>query len=83
MVKIMIEITGILEKIVYRNDENGYTVARFSTEDDYITVTGSALEFKEQMEYILEGDFIFHKNMESNLIFKMYEKYCRNQKREL
>lgn len=61
MVKIMIEIKGILEKIVYRNDENGYTVARFYTEDDYITVTGSALEFKEQMEYVLEGDFTFHK----------------------
>lgn len=57
----MIEITGILEKIVYRNDENGYTVARFSTEEDNLTVTGTAIEFKENLEYTLRGDFTFHK----------------------
>lgn len=70
MVINMIEITGILEKIVYRNDENGYTVARFTTEDDSITVTGSALEFKEQMEYVLTGDFTFHKKYGEQFSFQ-------------
>lgn len=69
----MIEITGILEKIVYRNDDNGYTVARFSTEEDSVTITGVAMEFKEQMEYKLQGDFTFHKKYGEQFNFQNVE----------
>lgn len=66
----MIEIIGVLEKIIYRNDENGYTVAKFLTEESSITITGTVSEFREQMEYSLEGDFIFHKRYGEQFSFQ-------------
>ncbi len=47
----MITLKGSVEGIIYRNDENGYTVFVLSTEDNYETVTGT-------FPLIREGDFI-------------------------
>lgn len=57
----MIEINGIVEKIIYRNEENGYTVAVFSSENESLTIVGNCIELKTSMEYELKGDFIHHK----------------------
>ncbi|MBE6535244.1 MAG: ATP-dependent RecD-like DNA helicase [Ruminococcaceae bacterium] len=46
----MIKLSGSIEHIIYQNEENGYTVADFGTDDDdLITITGI-------MPYIAEGD---------------------------
>lgn len=46
----IVKISGSIEHIIYQNEENGYTVADFGTDDDdLITVTGI-------MPYIVEGD---------------------------
>ena len=34
------ELTGQVETIIYRNDENGYTVLELSGEESMITATG-------------------------------------------
>ncbi len=47
----MVSIKGTVEGIIYRNEENGYTVFVLSTEDNYETVTGT-------FPLIREGDFI-------------------------
>lgn len=47
----MVSITGTVEGIIYRNDENGYTVFVLSTSDNFETVTGT-------FPLIREGDFI-------------------------
>ena len=48
--KGVVKIAGSIEHIIYQNEENGYTVADFGTDDDdLITVTGI-------MPYIAEGD---------------------------
>ncbi|MBE7092136.1 MAG: ATP-dependent RecD-like DNA helicase [Clostridiales bacterium] len=47
----MVNITGTVEGIIYRNDENGYTVFVLSTTDNFETVTGT-------FPLIREGDFI-------------------------
>lgn len=47
-------------------------------EDDYITVNQLNLNLKNDGEGTFEGIY-FHKNTESNLIFKMCEKYYRNR----
>ncbi len=36
----MLEIEGEIETIIYSNEINSYTVARFLTEDDTITIVG-------------------------------------------
>lgn len=46
----IVKLSGSIEYIIYQNEENGYTVADFGTDDnDLITITGI-------MPYIAEGD---------------------------
>ncbi len=47
----MVNITGTVEGIIYRNDENGYTVFVLLANDNFETVTGT-------FPLIREGDFI-------------------------
>ena len=42
----MIKIDGLVEKIIYRNDENAWTVALVTTEDGSLTVTGNAIKIE-------------------------------------
>lgn len=56
----MIKIEGLVERIIFRNDENGYTVAALSTEEDTITIVGNTPFIKIGDEVSLEGDFVFH-----------------------
>lgn len=55
------EIEGYIEKIVYRNDENGYTVMSMSTKDgDDVTCVGT-FPFVNEGEYLkLTGVFTAH-----------------------
>lgn len=57
----MIDINGIVEKIIFRNEENGYTVARFFSEEESITVVGSTIDIRENGHYELRGEFTYHK----------------------
>ncbi|WP_310601948.1 SF1B family DNA helicase RecD2 [Anaerosporobacter sp.] len=53
-------IRGYVEKIVYRNQENGYTVLGLTGEDDDITCVGS-FPFINEGEYVeLHGNYISH-----------------------
>ena len=37
----LIKISGIIEKIIYQNEENGYTVCDIATDDDeFVTAVG-------------------------------------------
>ncbi len=50
-------LTGIIEDIVYRNDENGYTVARLEKDDSVVTVVGKFIDVQVGAEVTLEGKF--------------------------
>ena len=46
----LIKLQGSVEHVIYSNEENGYTVADFGTDDDdLITITGI-------LPYVAEGD---------------------------
>ena len=47
----MIQIKGIVEHIIYTNEDNGYTVMDVGLEDDVITACGI-------LPYINEGDAV-------------------------
>ena len=48
----LIKISGIIEKIIYQNEENGYTVCDIATDDDeFVTAVGI-------MPYLCEGESI-------------------------
>ncbi|MDR7869446.1 MAG: ATP-dependent RecD-like DNA helicase [Tissierellaceae bacterium] len=56
----MLVIEGIIEEVIFRNDTNGYTVARLNTSDGVITIVGNAafINLEEMVE--VEGDFVYH-----------------------
>ena len=56
----MATVEGYVEKIVYRNEENGYTVLSVAVEDDELTCVGS-FAFVNEGEYLrMEGDYSAH-----------------------
>ncbi|MDE6583420.1 MAG: ATP-dependent RecD-like DNA helicase, partial [Clostridia bacterium] len=50
-------LCGTIEDIVYRNDENGYTVARLEKDDSIVTVVGKFVDIQVGAEVSLEGKF--------------------------
>lgn len=50
-------LVGTIEDIVYRNDENGYTVARIETDDSVMTVVGKFIEVQVGAMVTLQGKF--------------------------
>ena len=47
----MEEIAGLLEEIIFENEENGYKVCMFDTGGDYITAKGT-------MPYVVPGEYL-------------------------
>ncbi len=54
---MVMALTGTIEEIIYRNDENGYTVARLEKEDAVVTVVGKFIEVQVGAEVSLEGKY--------------------------
>ena len=50
-------LTGTIEDIVYRNDENGYTVARLENDDNFVTVVGKFIDIQVGAMVTLNGKF--------------------------
>ncbi|WP_455716812.1 SF1B family DNA helicase RecD2 [Anaerosporobacter sp.] len=66
-------IQGYVEKIVYRNQENGYTVLSLTGEDDDITCVGS-FPFINEGEYVeLHGNYISHQIYGEQFQVQSYE----------
>lgn len=51
---------GIIKSIIYRNEENGYTVLSLQTSDSPITCTGIMPFFNEDDQVVVEGELIYH-----------------------
>lgn len=66
-------LEGYVEKVVFRNDENGYTVLNLSSEDDDITLVGNFSVISEG-EYIkAEGIYTSHQIYGEQFQVKTYE----------
>lgn len=50
-------ITGTIEDIVYRNEENGYTVARLEKDDSVVTIVGKFIDIQIGSLVTLDGKF--------------------------
>ncbi len=58
----ILQLEGIVENIVYRNDENGYTVLELSDSDDYITAVGVMPLANPGDKVVLTGGFTEHRS---------------------
>lgn len=56
-IETVMALTGIIEDVVFRNDENGYTVARLERDDGVVTVVGKFVEVQIGAEVTLQGQF--------------------------
>ena len=66
-------INGFVEKVVYRNNENGYTVVNISVEGDDVVCTGYFSDITEGDQIIAEGSFVAHKQYGIQFTVASYE----------
>ncbi len=62
MEKNFTEITGMVEDIIYRNEQNGYTVFEIADGDDSITAVGILPQVSAGDTVKVTGSFINHRN---------------------
>lgn len=56
----MVEFEGIVDHIVYKNDENGYTVLKVKDHDDIISCVGYVPYIKEGQKVNIKGEWTVH-----------------------
>ena len=66
-------VEGYVEKIVYKNADNGYTVLSVSSDDDDITCVGTFQYINEGEYVVLEGHFKEHASYGEQLVVEKYE----------
>lgn len=66
----MIVVEGIIKEIVFRNEDNGYTVAKIETEGELITIVGNAAIINEDELVEVEGEWVYHDKFGEQIEFK-------------
>ncbi|MDD3415333.1 MAG: ATP-dependent RecD-like DNA helicase [Lachnospiraceae bacterium] len=56
----MSEINGYVDHIIFRNDENGYTILILETENEEVTVVGTFRTIEEGEMILVRGEFVTH-----------------------
>lgn len=70
----LIELTGEVEDIIFRNDSNGYTVFEISSGDDHITAVGNVATINIGEEVKLIGVYKTHYSYGEQFAFDVCEK---------
>lgn len=69
----MSSLSGYVEKIVYRNSDNGYTVLTVADKNDETTCVGT-FQYISEGEYVeMEGDYVTHPSYGEQLSVRTYE----------
>ena len=63
------EIEGIVEDIIFRNENNGYTVARLKTEDGSIVIVGNTTLINVEELIAVKGEWVYHDNFGEQFSF--------------
>lgn len=65
----MLKLEGTIEDIIFRNESNGYTVAKLNTSDGLVTIVGNValINLEELVE--VEGDWVYHNTFGEQLNF--------------
>lgn len=56
----MLVIEGVVEEIIFRNENNGFTVGKLNTSDGLITIVGNVPFINLEEMISIEGDWIYH-----------------------
>ena len=66
-------IQGALEEVIFRNEDNGYTVGILSYNDTPVTVVGKLISANVGENLSLEGEFVNNKKFGYQFAFSSYE----------
>ena len=69
----MERITGLVEEVIYYNDENGYGVIALDTSDDYVNVAGNLPMIAEGESIIAYGKWVEHPKFGTQFQCEYYE----------
>ncbi len=65
----MLVLEGVIEEIRFRNESNGYTVAKLNTSDGDITIVGNTPFISLEETVKVEGEWIYHPTYGEQLAF--------------
>ena len=65
----MAEINGYVDHVIFRNQENGYTILILETENEEVTVVGTFRTIEEGEMILVRGEYVTHSSY--GLQFKM------------
>ena len=65
----MLSIEGVIEEIRFRNESNGYTVAKLNTSDGLVTIVGYAPFINLEETVKVEGEWLYHPTYGEQLSF--------------
>ncbi len=68
-----VEIQGIVEDIIYRNESNGYTVGKLYTSEGSITFVGQVPYIQTDQAVLLKGEWIYHNKFGEQFQFQSME----------
>lgn len=69
----MLTIEGVIEEIIFRNEENGYTVAKLDTDQGSLTIVGNVAFVSTDETVKLRGDMVYHNNYGEQFQFESLE----------
>lgn len=69
----MEELSGIVESIVYKSEDTGYTVIKFRENNNVYTAVGTVPQLKEGQNLKLSGEWIVHKQFGKQFKIDGYE----------
>lgn len=69
-----ISLSGCVDTVIYKNEDNGYTVITLETEDDYITAVGELGDIQAGEEVTLHGSYTTHSKYGSQFNAKIAER---------
>ncbi|MEG0308641.1 MAG: ATP-dependent RecD-like DNA helicase [Clostridium sp.] len=56
----MMTIEGVIESVVFRNEDNGYTICKLKGDKEMITAVGVIPHINEAQEYSIQGEWTVH-----------------------
>lgn len=56
----MITIEGVVETVVFRNEDNGYTICKLKCDKEVVTIVGVIPFINESQEYSVQGEWTVH-----------------------
>jgi exodeoxyribonuclease V alpha subunit len=73
-----ITLSGVIENIVYKNNDNGWTVLELNCEEDLITVVGSLFQVSAGDELKVLGEWVIHSSYGKQFKANSFERCLPN-----